>query len=48
MSQQQSPIVPQQQTRTPSTPSTPLPIDPSLLRQISGGTGSTSIPITGW
>ncbi len=47
MSQKQTPVVPQQQSKTqaPAAPSAPLPIDPSLLRQVSGGTDS---PKTGW
>jgi len=49
--QKLTPIVaPQSQTKTPATPvvpSAPLPIDPSLLRQISGGT-QTSSPNPTW
>jgi len=48
MSQQQNPVVPQQQAQAPSVPSAPQPIDPRLLSQISGGTTTTSGPITSW
>jgi hypothetical protein len=46
MSQQQTPAVPQQQPKS-TTPTAPLPIDPSLLRHISGG-ATTSTPNPTW
>jgi hypothetical protein len=51
MSHQQTPAAPQQQQKTPATPvarSAPLPIDPSLLRQISGGTVTPLSPGGTW
>jgi len=50
MSQVQNKVVaPQTQpARTPAVPSTPMPIDPALLRHISGGDSSTSLPGKGW
>lgn len=50
MSQQHAPATLQQQTKlptTPATPSAPVPIDPNLLRQISGGQTATG-PNPGW
>jgi hypothetical protein len=50
MSQQYTPIAQQQKSKTPAAPaapSAPLPIDPSLLRQISGGTTELT-PKGGW
>jgi hypothetical protein len=34
MSEQYNPVVPQQEAKTPSAP---LPLDPSLLRHVGGG-----------
>ena len=50
MSQEQTKVVaPQTQpAKAPATPSTPMPIDPALLRHISGGDGTTSLPGKGW
>ena len=50
MSQQYTPAVPQQQSKTsaPAHTSGPLPIDPSLLRHVGGGTDSNSTPTKGW
>ena len=51
MSHQQAQGVPQQQSKSttaPVAPSMPLPIDPALLGQISGGTDSTSAPTKVW
>jgi hypothetical protein len=38
MTQQQQPPVHKQPVQVPAAPSKPVPIDPSLLRQVSGGT----------
>ncbi|WP_280153502.1 hypothetical protein [Piscinibacter sp. XHJ-5] len=47
MSQQQIPAVPQQQAKTSTTPTAPLPIDLTLLSKICGGT-ATSTPTPTW
>jgi hypothetical protein len=50
MSEQQTSTPQQQQARVSPVrpaPTQPLPIDPSLLRQIGGGV-STGSPNTGW
>jgi len=50
MSHQQTPVDQQQQSKAPTTPaapSAPIPLDPSLLRQICGGT-DTSAPVKIW
>ena len=42
---------PTSQTKTPAAPvapSVPQPIDPNLLRYISGGVDSASAPYKGW
>ena len=50
MSQEQSKVVAPhtQPAKAPVRPSTPTPIDPALLRHISGGASSTSLPGKGW
>jgi hypothetical protein len=49
MSQQQTPVVQQQQPKAPPVPSlpAPLPLDGAALRNVSGGT-STSAPGNVW
>ncbi len=47
MSQALNSVSPQQVVTSPATPaqpSSPVPIDPSLLRHIGGGT----LPVRGW
>ena len=52
MSQQKSPIVPQQQQAhvpsKPAAPSAPLPLDQNLLGLVSGGVATTCYPGTNW
>ena len=52
MSQQQTPAANQQQAKAPAAPavpSTPLPLDSSLLHLVGGGTtGPTTYPGTTW
>jgi hypothetical protein len=52
MSQQQTPVLTQLKTAAPvgaAKQHAPLPLDPALLSQVSGGTTSnTSLPNTGW
>jgi len=50
MSQQQTPVLSQQQashSAAQGIKSVPVPIDPNLLKQICGGTSSTSAPNNG-
>jgi hypothetical protein len=49
MSQYHTLAVPQDQAKpAPAAPSAPSPIDPNLLRQISGGTTDTCAPKNNW
>jgi hypothetical protein len=50
MSQEQAKVVaPQTQpAKAPVKPSTPMPIDPALLRHISGGDSTCLLPGKGW
>lgn len=50
MSQLHTPAAPQQQPKTTPAPvpSAPLPLDPHLLRQVSGGTTGTASPVNNW
>jgi hypothetical protein len=50
MSQQQTPGTFQQNAKIPANQSSPapLPIDPKLLHQISGGTNETDAPKNNW
>ncbi|MBW8828922.1 MAG: hypothetical protein JF606_05735 [Burkholderiales bacterium] len=51
MSHQYTQVVPQAQSNkpvVPAAPSLPVPLDPSLLSQVSGGAGSSSSPHPTW
>lgn len=51
MSQQQTPVVQQQHSKTPTTPpapSAPIALDPNLLSRICGGASCSSTPIKIW